>query len=262
MSRSLRFLSLGVLLCLAAACSKTPKAPAENAAAPAQNQDPATVEDQKTIYAMGRMSAESLEALAFNEGERDQFLKGVRDQLEHKGEPLKEQDYAQRIKTLTQSRLAIVATNERKKGEAYLEKAAAQSGAQKLPSGMIYKEVQAGTGAVPKPMDGVRLQLKLSDTEGKVLESSLERGEPVNLIVGSVFPCLAQGLQKMKAGGKAQFICPSDLAYGNQSPDPKIKPGQTLVFDVELLEVVPDAAKRASAGQGAPPGQPAPPTKR
>ena len=258
MSRPLRLLSLAVLLCLAAACSKTPKPAAENAAAPAQPQDPATVEDQKTIYAMGRMAAEQLEAFAFNEAEREQFLKGVRDQLESKGEPVKASEYAQRINALTQSRLTILATNERKKGEAYLEKAAAAGGAQKLPNGMVYKEIQAGNGASPKPMDGARLQLKLSDIDGKVIENSLERGQPVSIIVGSVFPCLSQGLQKMKAGGKAQLVCPPDLAYGNQSPDPKIKPGQTLVFDLELLEVVPDAAKRASAGQGAPTGQPAP----
>lgn len=258
MSRSARFLSLGVLLCLALACSKTPKSPGENAATAGQSptQDPATVEDQKTIYAMGRLAAEQLEAFAFNEGEREQFMKGVRDQLEGKGEPVKAQDYAQRINGLTQSRLAILATNEKKKGDAYVEKAAAESGAQKLPGGMIYKEVQAGTGATPKPMDGVRLQLKLSDIDGKVIENSLERGQPVSLIVGSVVPCLSQGLQKMKSGGKAHFVCPAETAYGNQSPDAKIKPGQTLVFDVELLEVVPDAAKKMSAAQGGQPGQP------
>ncbi|HEX5044531.1 MAG TPA: FKBP-type peptidyl-prolyl cis-trans isomerase [Candidatus Polarisedimenticolaceae bacterium] len=257
MSRSARFLSLSILLCLAAACSKTPEVPAESAAEPAKTQDPATVEDQKTIYAMGRLAAEQLEAFAFNEEEREQFMKGVRDQLEGKGEPLKAQDYAQRINGLTQSRLAILATNEKKKGDAYVVKAAAEPGVQKLPSGMIYKEVQAGTGPSPRPMDGVRLQLKLSDIDGKVIENSLERGQPVSLIVGSVVPCLSQGLQQMKAGGKAHFVCPAETAYGNQTPDAKIKPGQTLVFDVELLEVVPDAAKKMAAGQGGQPGQPA-----
>lgn len=257
MSRSARFLSLGVLFCLAVACSKTPKAPGEGAATPA-TQDPATVEDQKTIYAMGRMAAESLEAFAFNEAEREQFLQGVRDQLEAKGEPIKQADYEPRIKALTQSRLAILATNEKKKGDAYIEKAAAEAGARKLPSGVIYKEVQAGTGASPKPMDGARLQLKLSDVDGKVIENSLERGQPVSLIVGTVIPCLSQGLQQMKSGGKAQVICPAETAYGNQSPDAKIKPGQTLIFDLELLEVVPDAAKKMAAGQGGqPPAQPA-----
>ena len=257
MSRSVRLLTLPVLLCLALACSKTPEAPGENAATPAdQKVDPATVEDQKTIYAMGRIAAEQLEAFAFNDEEREQFMNGVRDQLEKKGEPVKIQDYKQRIDALTQSRLAILATNERKKGEAYATKAAAEAGARKLPNGMIYQETLAGVGPSPKPMDGARLQLKLTDVDGNVIENSLERGQPVSLIVGSVIPCLSQGLQLMKAGGKAQLVCPAETAYGNQSPDAKIKPGQTLRFELELLEVVPDAAKKMAAGQGAQPGAP------
>ena len=256
MSRSACALFLCVALGLTAACSKTPKPEGEasaNPAAPAA--DAAVVEDQKTIYAMGRLAAEQLDAFAFNEAEREQFMSGVRDELEHKGDAVKEEEYLERIKALTQSRLAILATNERKKGEAYLATAAAQTGAQKLPSGMIYTEVQAGTGPSPKPMDGVRVQLKLTDVDGKVIESSLERGEPVHLIVGSAIPCLSQGFQKMKSGGKAKFVCPAETAYGNQAPS-KIKPGQTLVFETELLEVVPDAAKRLAAEQGAQRGQP------
>jgi FKBP-type peptidyl-prolyl cis-trans isomerase len=150
---------------------------------------------------------------------------------------------------VTQSRLAVLATNERKKGEAYIAKAAAEPGARKLPSGLIYTEVSAGTGPTPKPGDGVRTQLKLTDVDGNVIESSLERGEPVGLIVGAAIPCLSQGFQQMKSGGKSKFVCPAEIAYGNQSPSTKIKPGQTLVFEVELLEVVPDAARKMSAAQ-------------
>jgi FKBP-type peptidyl-prolyl cis-trans isomerase len=248
LSRLACVLFVGAALCLAGACSKAENAPAEGAAPATPTGDPATVEDQKTIYAMGRLAAEQLDAFAFNEAEREQFVNGVRDQLEKKGDAVKPEDYAQRVNALTQSRLAILATNERKKGEAYVVKAAAESGAEKLESGMIFTEVQAGTGASPKPQDGVRAQLKLSDVDGNVIENSMERGQPVNLIVGTVIPCLSQGLQKMKAGGKAKFVCPAEIAYGNQAPS-KIKPGQTLVFEVELVEVVPDAAKQAAAQQ-------------
>lgn len=258
MRRSLCVLLLCAAVLVAGACSKNGKpepAAAGGSAAPATG-DPATVEDQKTIYAMGRLAAEQLDAFAFNEDEREKFMQGIRDQLEHKGEPVKSEEYAQRINALTQSRLAILATNERKKGEAHLAKAAAEAGAQKLPSGVIYQEVQAGTGPSPRPMDGVRVQLKLSDVDGNVLENSLERGQPVNLIVGSVIPCLSEGLQRMKKGGKAKFTCPGETAFGNQSSSPKIKPGQTLVFETELLEIVPDAARQAAAGQqGGPQGQ-------
>jgi FKBP-type peptidyl-prolyl cis-trans isomerase FkpA len=257
LSRSWYVLSvcaMSAAVLLAGACSKNGKpeaAAGEPAAAPG---DPATVEDQKTIYAMGRLAAEQLDAFAFNEDEKAKFLQGIQDQLDHKGEPVKAEDYAQRINALTQSRLAILAGNERKKGDAFLAKAAGEPGAQKLPSGAIYQEVEAGTGPSPRPMDGVRVQLKLSDVDGNVLENSLDRGQPVNLIVGSVIPCLSEGLQRMKKGGKAKFVCPGDSAFGNQSSSPRIKPGQALVFETELLEIVPDAAKQVGQG-GGPQGQ-------
>jgi FKBP-type peptidyl-prolyl cis-trans isomerase FkpA/FKBP-type peptidyl-prolyl cis-trans isomerase FklB len=74
--------------------------------------------------------------------------------------------------------------------------------------------------------------------DGSVFDSSRERGQPATFPLGNVIRCWTEGVQLMKAGGKSRLVCPPDLAYGDRGAPPKIKPGATLVFEVELLEIV------------------------
>jgi FKBP-type peptidyl-prolyl cis-trans isomerase len=75
-------------------------------------------------------------------------------------------------------------------------------------------------------------------TDGSVFDSSVQRGEPVTFPLNGVIRCWTEGVQMMKVGGKSRLVCPPDLAYGDRGAPPRIKPGATLVFEVELLEVV------------------------
>jgi len=84
--------------------------------------------------------------------------------------------------------------------------------------------------------------------DGKVFDSSLKRNEPITFPLGGVIPCWTEGVQLMKVGGKAQLVCPPELAYGDEGRPPQMRGGATLVFDVELLEIVkPEAAAAPAA---------------
>jgi FKBP-type peptidyl-prolyl cis-trans isomerase FkpA len=120
----------------------------------------------------------------------------------------------------------------------FVEKAAAEKGAQKLASGLVYIEMKAGTGKQPTADDVVKVNYEGKLTDGKIFDSSYQRKEPIEFPLKGVIPCWTEGVQKMKVGGKARLICPSDIAYGDDGRPPVIPPGATLDFTVELLDIV------------------------
>ena len=124
------------------------------------------------------------------------------------------------------------------KSNAYLEANKKKKGVITLPSGLQYKVLTAGTGKVsPKATDTVVTHYHGTLIDGTVFDSSVQRGEPVSFPVNRVIAGWTEALQKMKVGDKWQLVIPSGLAYGDRGTPPKIGPGATLVFDVELLEI-------------------------
>ena len=89
-----------------------------------------------------------------------------------------------------------------------------------------------------KATDKVKVHYHGTLIDGTVFDSSVERKQPIDFALNGVIPCWTEGVQMMKVGGKARLVCPSEIAYGDNGAPPKIKPGATLVFDVELLEIV------------------------
>jgi FKBP-type peptidyl-prolyl cis-trans isomerase FkpA len=94
-----------------------------------------------------------------------------------------------------------------------------------------------GTGRSPSAADTVKVHYHGTFTDGKVFDSSVQRGEPARFPLNRVIPCWTQGLQQMKVGGKAKLTCPPDLAYGAAGAPPSIPPNSTLIFEVELLAI-------------------------
>src|SRR5262249_5310790 len=139
---------------------------------------------------------------------------------------------------LRASRSAASAVGEKKASEAFLAKAAAEKGAVKTPSGLVYTEIKPGTGPSPAATDKVKVHYTGTLTDGTVFDSSVQRGQPASFPLNQVIKCWTEGVQKMKVGGKSKLVCPSDIAYGDDGRPPTIKPGATLVFEVELLEIV------------------------
>jgi hypothetical protein len=111
--------------------------------------------------------------------------------------------------------------------------------------------ITPGTGASPKATDTVTVNYEGRLTDGTVVDSSVQRGEPATVPLNRVIKCWTEALQRIKVGGKSRLVCPADLAYGDQGWPPLIKPGATLVFDVELLRISPPSAETAPQSEPA-----------
>jgi FKBP-type peptidyl-prolyl cis-trans isomerase len=119
----------------------------------------------------------------------------------------------------------------------YAERMTKEQGAQTGESGLVYFELRQGTGKSPAATDQVKVHYHGTLPDGTVFDSSVQRGEPATFPLNGVIPCWTEGLQKMQVGGKAKLVCPAKIAYGSQGAPPTIKPGATLIFEVELLAI-------------------------
>jgi FKBP-type peptidyl-prolyl cis-trans isomerase FkpA len=196
-------------------------------------------DDQKTVYTLGNAMARQLESFSLSPEEVDIFIAGLRDGLT-KAKPAVDLDaYGKQIRPFAEKRQAAVVGQQKEAAKPFLEKAAAEPGAKKTASGLIIKEITPGTGAAPKDTDKVKVHYKGTLTDGTEFDSSYKRNEPATFPLKGVIKCWTEGLQLMKVGGKSQLVCPSDIAYGDSGRPPLIKPGAPLVFEVELIEIVP-----------------------
>jgi FKBP-type peptidyl-prolyl cis-trans isomerase FkpA len=202
-------------------------------------QEPKSEED-KTLYAIGYSLAERLAPFALSATELEMVKAGLADGVlgrERKAEP---RAYMEKIVQLRTARAAVVAAAEKKAGDAYVAKAAGATGARKTPSGMVIVTLTPGAGPSPKATDKVKVHYHGTLIDGSVFDSSVQRGQPATFPLNGVIKCWTEGVQLMKVGGKSKLVCPSELAYGERGAPPRIKPGATLIFEVELLEIVPE----------------------
>jgi FKBP-type peptidyl-prolyl cis-trans isomerase FkpA/FKBP-type peptidyl-prolyl cis-trans isomerase FklB len=196
-----------------------------------------TTDDQKTLYALGLAISQSLGAFSLSESELDWVKNGLTDGVLKRNQKVDLQTFGPKIQQLQQARAAVVSENEKKAGAAYVAKAAGEKGATKTESGIVIIPIKPGTGATPKATDTVKVHYHGTLIDGTVFDSSVKRGEPATFPLGQVIKCWTEGLQQIKVGGKSKLVCPSSLAYGERGSPPVIKPGSTLVFEVELLEI-------------------------
>jgi FKBP-type peptidyl-prolyl cis-trans isomerase FkpA len=222
------FVMAVVLSVAGAACSKQAAAPAVDL----------KTDEQKTLYALGLVMSDNLSPFNLSESDLEFVKAGLVDgAMKHKRQ-VDLTVYGPKLRELAQSRATAGAATEKASGSDYLSKAALEKGAVKAPTGFVYQELTPGTGKSPVPSDTVKVHYKGTLVDGTVFDSSIDRGQPAEFQLGQVIPCWTQGVGMMKVGGKAKLVCPSDLAYGDQGRPPTIKPGSTLVFEVELLDIV------------------------
>jgi len=205
-------------------------------------------EDDKTLYALGILVGRSLGPFNLTKAEMEIVKKGITDQVTNAKPQVDVDTYGGKVDALARSRQAVVTEKEKVKSKEFLDKATKEKGAQALPSGLVFSELKAGTGAQPTTDDTVKVHYKGTLTNGTEFDSSYKRGQPAEFPLKGVIPCWTEGVAKMKVGGKAKLVCPSSIAYGDQGRPPQIPGGATLVFEVELVDIV----KKAPAGAAAP----------
>jgi len=197
---------------------------------------PLTTDDDKTIYAIGLSLGRSLSMFNLTPAEVELVKRALSDSAAGKPE-VELNEWMPKIQPLMSNRMAAVAAKEKASSAVYLAKAAAEPGAAKTASGLVYRELKAGEGESPKATDTVKVNYRGTLIDGTEFDSSYKRNQPAQFPLNGVIKCWTEGVQRMKAGGKSMLVCPSDLAYGDQGSPPKIPGGATLLFEIELLEI-------------------------
>lgn len=195
-------------------------------------------DEQKTFYALGFVMSQSLANFSLSEAELEMVKAGLTDGVLKQTPKVDLQEFRSKIQQLQQARAAVAAEAEKKAGSAFLAKAAAEKGAVKTDSGLVISTLKPGAGESPKATDTVKVHYHGTLIDGTVFDSSVERGQPAEFPLNRVIPCWTEGVQRMKVGEKSRLVCPSQIAYGDRGAPPNIKPGSTLIFEVELLDIV------------------------
>jgi FKBP-type peptidyl-prolyl cis-trans isomerase FklB len=176
----------------------------------------------------------------------DQLIKGLHDGLGNTAAQLSEEEiqqtmaaFQEQVAARQQEKMKALGEKNKKEGEAFLASNKAKAGVKTTASGLQYEVIKEGTGPTAKATDKVTVNYKGTLIDGKVFDSSYDRGQPVTFGVNQVIPGWVEALQLMKAGSKYHLVIPASLAYGEAGAGADIGPGSVLEFDVEVMKIEP-----------------------
>lgn len=191
-------------------------------------------------YLMGKSNADSLQGI-----DLDAFSVGLKAAAAGKQATLSEEDMARvltQFKRQAEAKELITlkkhADENAKIGQAFLAENAKKPGIKTTKSGLQYQILQQGKGKSPSANSNVRVHYEGRLIDGTVFDSSIARNQPVVFRTTQVITGWTEGLQLMKEGAKYRFFIPAELAYGQIGSGDVIEPNSTLIFDVELLEII------------------------
>ncbi len=175
----------------------------------------------------------------------DSFVQGFRDTAEGRSPLLSDQekmqvmqDYAAKMREAQMAEAEVAAVANLAEGTAFLEANKTAEGVKTTASGLQYIVVEEGKGATPTPDSRVKVHYKGTLIDGTQFDSSYDRGQPAEFPVGGVIPAWTEALQLMKVGGKIKIFAPPDIAYRERGAPPVIGPNATLIFEIELVDIV------------------------
>ena len=235
----------------------------QTAPVPAPAQAPAGLGDLKSqaSYGLGLSIGRNLKAQSVDI-DPELMARGLKDGITG-ARALRTEEQAEKAVTAFQQQFAAKKTAETKvagnkhktEGAAFLAANKARPGVVTLPSGLQYKVVKDGTGAIPKASDVVSAHYRGTLLDGTEFDNSYKRGQPLSIPVNGVIAGWTEALQRMKVGSRWQLFIPSELAYGeNPQEGSPIPPNAVLIFDIELLGI----GRSAPAGGGVTIPPPAP----
>lgn len=191
-------------------------------------------------YLMGRSNADTLKDL-----DLDAFSQGLKTAAAGQKSSLSDEEMTQvltQYKRQSDAKELIVlkqkAEENAKAGKAFLQENAKKPGIKTTKSGLQYLVLKKGKGKSPSANSNVRVHYEGRLIDGTVFDSSIARQQPVDFRTTQVITGWTEGLQLMKVGAKYRFFIPADLAYGQIGSGDIIEPNSTLIFDIELLEII------------------------
>ena len=189
-------------------------------------------------YALGLSIGQNFKASGIKAITSEDFIAGLQDTLAGREPQLTNERAREVINQLFTRLQQEEAELNAAAGKEYQEIMRHKSGVVTLPSGLQYEIIKEGTGAKPKATDKVRVHYHGTLINGVVFDSSVERGEPAEFPLNAVIPGWTEILQLMPVGSKWRIVIPSELAYGSRGAGDVIRPNMTLIFEIELLDIV------------------------
>lgn len=189
-------------------------------------------------YALGLSLAQFYKHQGIKSVNTVMISRAINDAMQGKKALLNEEQMNSSITNYLQKMKSENASGAKKAGETFLAANKTKQGVVTLPSGLQYQVVKEGTGPKPTIADTVKCHYHGTLIDGTIFDSSVDRGQPIEFPVSGVIKGWTEALQLMPAGSKWKLFIPSDLGYGDNQAGASIGPGSTLVFDVELIEIV------------------------
>ena len=177
------------------------------------------------------------------EGNTDLILKGMKDKLKGNTELITDptnqllNSYFQKKQHEKKQQEEQLGQLAKAEGEKFLQENKKNKKVKVTPSGLQYEILKEGKGEKPTETSQVKVHYHGTTIDGKVFDSSVDRGEPIVFGLNQVIKGWTEGVQLMPIGSKFKFYIPQELAYGENAPSPAIKPYSTLIFEVELIGI-------------------------
>ncbi|MDP3278456.1 MAG: FKBP-type peptidyl-prolyl cis-trans isomerase [Deltaproteobacteria bacterium] len=208
-------------------------------------------DQERAFYSLGLMLGQRTSEFNMSPTELAMVQRGLSDSINHRTPLVNMREYLPRLQEMSEQRARAASVRTREEGTRFAAAAAREPGATRTPSGLVYRETTPGTGPSPSAQDEVTVHYTGTLMDGTEFDSSRGRGEPARFRLDGVIPCWTEAVQRMHVGGRAQIVCPPDIAYGDRAQR-VIPAGSTLKFDVELIAITPAAVPDADAGPTAP----------